>query len=448
MKARSVIICITAVLIAIAGVSGVLLSRFYGSVPVIDSSATFTDAPQAETQSAPADTDYGSLCVTLSVMPDREVTREMLENLDASAIGRLRQLASPPTDEQWHDATGYTYNALYDKFVTKTAKDMGNNGKDSFTLGFTGDINFTYSAYVMTHARTMPNVVLDCIDETFRAEMEAADIMTVNNEFTYSDRGSPTPGKKYTFRAEPDTVKYMTALGVDLVSLANNHTYDYGPDSFTDTLAILDKEGIPHMGAGMNAAEAAEPATFIINGYKVGFLASSGVEWPIWTPVATESEPGIMGSYDNGRAMTAAIKKAKLTCDYVIAYPHWGYENTTSLSDAQKDLGRAFIDAGACAVVGNHSHCLQGMEFYNGAPVFYSLGNFWFNTNNVPTVLLKLTVSQDGITPSLVPGTQANSETHYMRDASSRRALYDKIESWEPYNKISISDDGTVSPNN
>ena len=427
--------------------SAVLVSRWskFTSRPTIGEAQPQTVEQTSQTRAA--DFDYSGLGNKLSSISGMKISAELLKNLDEDMLTSLSEEANDSllTGEDWHRITGYTLNALVDKYETKLSRDMGNNGKDSFVLGFTGDINFTETGYVMTHAKNMPNSVLDCIDETFQDEMRAADIMLINNEFPYTDRGAPTPGKKYTFRADPDSVKYLNDMGVDLVSLANNHAYDYGYESFVDTISTLKGADIPYIGAGMNIDEASSPVSFLINGYKVSFLACVGVESPIKTPVAAKLSEGVMGSYDDGEMMTAAVREAKKTADYVIAYPHWGIENTTVLTNAQIVNSKKYIDAGADAVVGGHPHVLQGIEFYNGAPVIYSLGNFWFNTRNQPTMLLKLEIGKEGMKTIIVPGTQAYSETHYMSDASARRNLYNKIISWSPRNAISIDDSGVVT---
>ncbi|MBR4452196.1 MAG: CapA family protein [Clostridia bacterium] len=446
MKKRDILITIFALLIAIVVLSGVIILKANQQLPtILDSDGS--EAAESQAAKIVPGIDYEKLSAALTALEGREVTISFLQNIDGSELEALNAAVDSKEygAKTFHDITGYTVNAYNDKFVTRQSKDMGNNGKDSFVLGFTGDINFTESGYVMTHANAMPGSVNDCIDETFRNEMKKADIMLINNEFPYTDRGSPTPGKKYTFRAKPENVKYLVENGVDLVSLANNHAYDYGYESFVDTIKTLNDAGIPYVGAGMNLEEAAKPATFLINGYKVAYLACCGVESPIKTPVATENSEGIMGSYDDGERMTQAIRKAKAESDYVIVYPHWGIENTTSLTNAQQVNSKKWIDAGADAVVGGHPHILQGFEFYKGAPVVYSLGNFWFNTRNIYTMLFKLTISADGIVSSIVPGRQEYSEVHYIADAAAQRKMYDELEGYPPYNKVRIYDNGVVT---
>ena len=371
----------------------------------------------------------------------------MLERAGALTSSVLREELDAGTlsQERFKEITGYTLNAFTDKYGSMKSRDMGDNGKDTFTLGFTGDVNFTETGYVMTHAYNMPGCVMDCIDETFQSEMRSADIMLINNEFPYTDRGTRQVDKKYTFRAKPENVKYLNELGVDIVSLANNHTYDYGYESFVDTISTLRNAGITYVGAGMTASEANAPVTMLMNGYKIAYIACSGVEDPIKTPVATETSCGIMGSYDNGEAVRIAVEEARAESDYVIVYPHWGFENTTQLTSAQNSNSRKWIDAGADAVIGNHAHILQGMDYYKGVPIAYGLGNFWFNTRDVYTLLYKLNISPSGIEVQIVPGRQAHSETFYLDSESERRSLYNKIISWSPNDNISISDNGIVT---
>ncbi len=440
MNKKKTVLSICLVLTAIIILSVVISERFRLSDPTVSSPELTSEGVVSTTLK---NFDYSELSGKLSAMCSSVISPNSLKRLDRETLKKLDEAAEKGEEINWHELTGYTLNALQDN---GKSRDMGNNGTESFVLGFTGDINFTEGEYVMPHAYNFENVVLDCIDEKFIEEMKNADIMLVNNEFTYSDRGTPTSGKKYTFRAKPESVKYFTEMGVDIVSLANNHTYDYGYESFIDTIDTLNKADIPFVGAGMNYEEAAKPYTFIINGYKIGYFASSGVEWPVYTPVATETEPGIMGTYDNGAALTEEIKKAKEYCDYIIVYPHWGWENTTQLTDSQLNNSKAYIDAGADAVVGDHPHILQGIEFYKGKPVIYSMGNFWFNTRNQYTGMLKLKITGDEIETIFIPGRQINSETHYISDPAEQRTLYDLLVSWSPRRAIEIDDNGVITP--
>lgn len=422
---------------------GLLILRSRRLPAAVPAAATVSAEAQTTKKHRRGKAEPAETCAALSAALGVSITQEMFAALPPETQAALEDDPAPTAD-RFKALTQYSPNAFVDKFGGGKSKDMGFNGRQDFTLGFTGDINFTEGDYVMPHADDLPNGVLDCIDDTFRREMAAVDIMLINNEFPYTDRGSPTPGKRYTFRAKPKRVQALLDLGVDVVSLANNHTYDYGAVSFEDTITTLNNANLPFVGAGQNFAEASAPTTFLINGYKVGFLACSSVESPIQTPVAGENSPGIMGAYDSGEAMAAAIRRAKETCDYVIAYPHWGIERTTVLTDAQLTNGKKYIDAGACAVIGNHPHVLQGMEIYRGCPIAYSLGNFWFNALTQPTGMIRLRISADGVETVFIPGRQIHSEVHYMKDAADRRVLYDDIVSWSPA-PLRIDDDGVVT---
>ena len=100
----------------------------------------------------------------------------------------------------------------------------------------------------------------------------------VNNEFPYTTGGAPTAGKKFTFRADPKYASWLFDMGADLVSLANNHAYDYGEVSLTDTLDTLEAIGMPYVGAGRNLDEAVKPVSFIANGRKITFVSATQIE--------------------------------------------------------------------------------------------------------------------------------------------------------------------------
>ena len=100
----------------------------------------------------------------------------------------------------------------------------------------------------------------------------------VNNEFPYTDRGTPTPGKKFTFRAKPEYASYLTDMGTDVVSLANNHAYDYGEVSLTDSIDTLNRIGMPFVGAGRNLEEAVKPVYFIANDKRIAFISATQIE--------------------------------------------------------------------------------------------------------------------------------------------------------------------------
>lgn len=116
---------------------------------------------------------------------------------------------------------------------------------------------------------SQPGGIKDCISSELLEHMNQADIMCLNNEFTYSTRGEKMPGKQYTFRANPDRVKVLEEMGVDIVKLSNNHTFDYGSQSLLDTIETLDNAEIEYFGAGRNLKEAMTPVYIEVDGKKV-----------------------------------------------------------------------------------------------------------------------------------------------------------------------------------
>ena len=264
-----------------------------------------------------------------------------------------------------------------------------------FSLGFAGDICFADNYVPMEHLAEIGSTnIADGIDQRFIDIMRAMDLMWINNEFCYSDRGEPLPGKTYTFRSIPAHVKYLDDLGVDIAGLANNHVFDYGEESFMDTLSTLEGDGMPYVGAGRNLDAAKAPVYLEANGFTIAYVAASCAEYDIFTPEATETSPGILWCYDNARFLDS-IREAAAHADYVIALPHWGVEHSTELESSQINGAHDYIDAGADAVIGAHTHIMQGMEYYKGKPIIYSLGNFWFDDYDIDTLVAELKFTGD-----------------------------------------------------
>ncbi len=239
---------------------------------------------------------------------------------------------------------------------------------------FTGDVEL--SEYVQSNYNTS-GVAGVCAPE-IQQLMQDATITMINNEFCFSERGQKAPDKQYTFRVNPSYVSLLNDLGVDIAGLANNHVLDYGKDALTDTFTTLTNAGIDFTGAGNSLEEASK---LIIQtdakGRTYGFLAASHVI-PVGSWNVLNSQPGEFCFYDETDLLNA-IKAADTQVDYLFVMVHWGTEHTTELTDYQPNDAHKFIDAGADAIIGMHSHCLQPVEIYNDKPIFYSLGNFIFN---------------------------------------------------------------------
>ncbi|MBQ9043266.1 MAG: CapA family protein, partial [Eggerthellaceae bacterium] len=165
----------------------------------------------------------------------------------------------------------------------------------SISLGFAGDICFADNYIPMEHLAEIGSTdIADGIDQRFIDIMRGQDLMWINNEFCYSDRGEPLEGKMYTFRGSPSHVTYLDDLGVDIAGLANNHVFDYGEEAFIDTLATLENDNMPYVGAGRNIEAAKAPVYLETGGFTIGYVAASCAEYTIYTPEATDSSPGIL----------------------------------------------------------------------------------------------------------------------------------------------------------
>lgn len=300
-----------------------------------------------------------------------------------------------------------------------------------FTLCFAGDVSLDESAVTTNKLDSSKNGIYDCISPELITIMQEADLMCLNNEFTYSTNGSPMEGKAYTFRAHPDRVKVLQELGVDIVTLANNHVYDYGKQAFLDTMATLKNADIDYFGAGKDLKEAMAPVYYEIDGKTIAFVGASRAEKNKMTPQAKENSPGILRCYDT-ELFLQVIKEADANADFVIAVVHWGTEYSTVLEKAQLTTGKAYLDAGADAIIGGHSHCLQGMEFYDSKPIIYSLGNFWFNRKTLDSMLVKLRFYGDddggNVEVTVIPALQKSATTKILTDLEEKERLFSHLE--------------------
>ena len=259
---------------------------------------------------------------------------------------------------------------------------------------FAGDINFDKHYANMNALAQRGGQIDGALSPDLIRLLNDADICMINNEFPYSDRGTPTPGKKFTFRADLETVDYLHDMGADIVSLANNHAYDHGPDALLDTLDILEGAGIPYVGAGRNIEEAKKPVYFIAGGMKIGFVAATQIErsQPPDTKEATDTDPGVLRTLDPSKFLEV-IREAEENADFVIVYVHWGSEGTNQYEASQRDLANAYAEAGADLIIGDHPHVLQGFDYAGSVPVMYSLGNFWFNSKTIDTCAVEAVLS-------------------------------------------------------
>ncbi len=315
------------------------------------------------------------------------------------------------------------------------------------TIDFAGDINFDDRYANMNTLRNRGGGIFSCIDSSLIERTNRADIFMINNEFPYSKRGTPLANKKFTFRAKPETVSMLIDQGADIVSLANNHAYDHGPDALLDTFDTLKEAGIPYVGAGHNIEEAEKPVYFIAGGMKLAFVSATQIErsLPPDTKEATETDPGVLRTLDPERFCNV-IRTAKENSDLVIVYVHWGSENINKYEAAQTELARAYVDAGADLIIGDHPHVLQGIEYIEDVPVFYSLGNYWFSSKTLDNCLVEAVIEDKRISSlRFIPCIQKNCSTTELKKGSGEyERVLNEMREWSTEN-VEIDEDGMVT---
>ncbi len=343
---------------------------------------------------------------------DGHAAAEVTWNKDGANTGNSVSLNPsnpiPDTFEGYQlSETDISENGIYKKSV-KTSGTV--------VIDFAGDIDFDDRYSNMLALRARGNGISGCLDSSLLERLRSADIFMLNNEFPYSTRGAALADKKFTFRADPSTVSFLNDMGVDIVSLANNHAYDYGEEALIDTFETLDNAGIPYVGAGYNIDEAMHPVYFIAGGMKIAFVSATQIErsLPPDTKEATETSPGVLRTLDPEK-FVSVIKEAESNSDFVIAYVHWGSENVNEFEASQRELATTYVDAGADLIIGDHPHVLQGIEYIKDVPVFYSLGNFWFNSKTLDNCVAEIVLS-GGTIQSLqfIPCRQYDCSTHLM----------------------------------
>jgi len=283
---------------------------------------------------------------------------------------------------------------------------------------FTGDVLLDGSVRNIINSQGLDAV----FPVEYRAPFHNADIVMINLEMPMSNRGTPDPDKEFSFRGDPSGIVLLSDMGVSIVTLANNHTLDYGREAFLDTLELLEQNSIKYVGGGRDKAEAMQWVTLHAGDKNIAFLAASRVI-PTTDWYATLSRSGLFGTYDPTE-LNRQITLAKKEADYVIVYVHWGVERNTIPENWQRTMAFGYIDAGADAVVACHPHVLQGFEFYSDKLIAYSLGNFIFTNDQRDTAALELTINTDGgLSARIYPYEIINRSTVMMTDPDKLERL-------------------------
>lgn len=235
----------------------------------------------------------------------------------------------------------------------------------SFTVSCVGDCTLGTDAY-FDPSTSLPAYAdkygLDYFLSNVKDVFAADDLTIVNFEGTLT-RSAARADKTYAFKGDPSYTEILTSGGVEACNLANNHSHDYGADSYTDTKTAL-------QGAGLTTFGYDETAVLEINGVKVGL-------------VGVYELAKLEGCAEDLEAAMADVKAQG--AEVILVSFHWGIERNYLPNQAQISLAHRAVDLGASLVIGHHPHVLQGIEAYNGVNIVYSLGNFCFGGNKNPS---------------------------------------------------------------
>lgn len=210
--------------------------------------------------------------------------------------------------------------------------------------------------------------------------LKNADLRACNLECVISDIGEPwsiTP-KVFHFRSDSKNIEVLKIANINIVSLANNHTLDYGYEAMFDMLENLKKNGIYYTGAGKNLGEASQPVMLKIKNKKLGFIAFTDNE-PFWS--ATNNKPGIfyVELKEGGKNLDyllSLIEETKRRVDYLIISVHWGPNWGYQPLKEHIYFAHKFIECGADFIFGHSPHIFRGIEIYKEKFVLYSVGDF------------------------------------------------------------------------
>lgn len=323
----------------------------------------------------------------MSGMPGEDGGAEGGIQPDAALEPQLQPNSGVQPDSQLQPDSGVQPDSqLRPNSETQTASQP----QQDITLLFAGDV---YLSNYVLNAYDQAGGIQGVLDEGIRQEIRQADIFMVNQEFPFADRGTAAEDKQFTFRLPPERVSILQEMEADIVTLANNHILDFGQEGLLDSCQTLDEAGILYVGGGQDLNRARELKTIQAGDKTIGFLGTCRVYMDAsWA--AGPSHPGVFSTYDPAQAIES-IREARKQCDYLAVYVHWGVERETEPKEYQKAMGRQYIDAGADLVVGSHPHVLQNIEYYNGKPIVYSLGNFVFGSSIPQTALLKIVLKPD-----------------------------------------------------
>ena len=200
--------------------------------------------------------------------------------------------------------------------------------------------------------------------------------------------------KEYNFKTDPDFLKTLKSIGLNVATIANNHSYDFGEKGFLDTINALDEAKISYVGGGVNSDIAYQGQIFTVKGLKIGVLGIAKVNGgPL--SIAGKDKAGTTNGYDSVSTENAITAIRKVS-DIVIVLPHWGEEGSFCPRSSEIASAKKWQSLGADIIVGSHTHTLQEVQLKDNKLIAYSMGNFIFYSSqleNRTTGILKIRIT-------------------------------------------------------
>ena len=207
-----------------------------------------------------------------------------------------------------------------------------------------------------------------------KTQLQSYDLLFGNLEGPVSDKGNDG-GNIYSFRFEPKIIPVLKDAGFDIVSVANNHIFNWGREAFEDTLSRLSADGLNYVGGGISGSEAYQEKVVNVSGVKIAFIAFSEFRDGAVTSTSTKSGIAIIGEDE----IKNSVSRARSEADLVLVSFHFGEEYQNQPNDFQQKYAELAMDSGADLVIGSHPHVVQAVGRYKNAYITYSLGNFIFD---------------------------------------------------------------------
>lgn len=336
------------------------------------------------------------------------------------------------TPSMWYDVCGATLNVLkdimYDK-VTDYNYILKSTKRENFSIAFVGDIsldnNWEWSP-LRVFANNRDKLVENAFSADLIAEMRNASLLCANSEAPITDATTRLNGVYYHISSASSDASVLNDIGIDMVNIANDRIYDYSAQGFVDTIKFIEDVGVSYIGGGLDIEDAKLPRYAIIGGMKIAFVASAYANSYAFAPEATESSAGIIYNL-NSTHIYDMISEASENADYVVVYTDWGIGFNATADATQKSIAHSFVDAGADLVVGCRSMMLQSIEYYNGTPIVYGLGNFWYETDPHDTILLRVDFVDGAPNLYCLPCNQKGAVTTLVAGSEQGNAILEHI---------------------